>query len=194
MSSPSSLRSTKSRAVPYLPLFLVVGVLGFVSYSWIARRQQDAFIHDLQRQVAALSSLGAESGRAPPPVAPSARRGQLQGAFVDDSPADLPPPQRQAMTQALSAALPPGSTVTALDCKSAMCRIETKHPDRRRYESFVRAAFVHPSVDSPLNAPTFSIPLDDTASAAGALAAVTFVARPGHTLPLVSEASMPTRL
>jgi hypothetical protein len=170
-----------ARQVPVLSLAIAAVVCGFILYSEYLRRQQDGVLRDIQGQVALLSSARVDSGRGQPSVTMSARRDRLENAFALDRPEDLPGELRQRMDDALDAALAEGSVVSAFECRSSMCRIETVHSDRRRYEEFVRTAFLG-SPHTPLNRPTFSAPLHDKLSQVGTVEAVTFLARDGHAL------------
>jgi hypothetical protein len=143
--------------------------------------RQDAVLRDLQNQIAVISSKTVD-GRGSQPLTASARRIQLENAFASDPVGHLADEMRQAMNERLAVALPEGSTVRRFECKSSICRIETGHANRTRYDEFVRAAFLKPG-QAALNRPNFTVPLSDDPSADGTLIAVTFLAREGHSLP-----------
>lgn len=52
---------------------------------------------------------------------------------------------RQKFQSRLSAAIPNGSRLVSLECKSSMCRAEISHPSMEAHQSFVQSAFMPPA-------------------------------------------------
>ena len=86
---------------------------------------------------------------------------------------------RNVATQRIQAALPAGSALRAVDCRTSFCRIETSHADLRHFSQFVDSALVEPAT-SVWNGATFSTVID---SNAGGVVVVSYVSREGQKLP-----------
>jgi hypothetical protein len=121
----------------------------------------------------------------PPPLQPAELRDRLEGAFLNQ-PADVrwsDEARRTAETR-LPAALPGTSKLQALECRGAMCRIETAHQGVEGYQQFVNAAF-RDSATKLWNGGFFSTVLGDPVD--GKLVTVAYLAREGEALPRVDE-------
>jgi hypothetical protein len=92
------------------------------------------------------------------------------------------PEARHGIEEKLTGALPDGSSVSSVSCRSTMCRVETVHADVGHYGEFVRHAFLNPAAQV-WTGPGFSMVMGEPGS--GKLVTVAFLARPGSNLPPV---------
>jgi hypothetical protein len=127
----------------------------------------------------------APSAAAPPPrrLEPAEVRDHYESAFVqqEEDRAWAPDASRN-LSAALPKALPSGSSVSSVSCRSTMCRVEMVHASLDQYAEFTRHAFYDPA--SPVwTGPGFSTVLEEP-GAGGKLVTVVFLARPGSTLPV----------
>jgi hypothetical protein len=120
-----------------------------------------------------------------PPKTLADYRDQLQIAFALDSQRGAWTVQRQrAAVEALTAALPEGSSLRSLDCRASLCRLETEHQNASQFKSFFRSAFLtfgHVSIDGPVQA----IRTVDGAPQDQSGEWVTYVGIDGHALPIM---------
>ena len=164
-----------------------------------------ALVHETRARDAALSE--AKAAREAAAVGPILRRGapaasrdssspstaRTAGAIRDEYQKAFQGEPRDATwadgaqrlaAQRLQAVLPTGSEVRAVECRTSMCRLETSHPDRSRYEAFMRSAFLG-GAPALWNAPEFSAPLASLDAAHEPLLIVSYLAREGRALPAV---------
>jgi hypothetical protein len=85
------------------------------------------------------------------------------------------------LEQALPGALPTGSSLRAVECRSTLCRIETGHTDLASAQEFLQRAFVAPDT-AVLRGPGVSR-ISNELSASEPFVAVAYVARDGKPLP-----------
>jgi len=107
---------------------------------------------------------------------------QLDGKFAaqDSDPAWSRDAARHA-DEALSSALPTGTTLGHVECHASLCRVESFHTSREAHRAFIDASFL--SRDKKLwNGATASIVVE--ASEAG-VKAVSYIAREGSEFPAV---------
>lgn len=144
----------------------------------------------LSSAIQAIASSQQNSQPNPPPTTaapartPAEMRSELQSAFDQDSLHGAWTSTRQrAAVEALTAALPGGSSLRSLECRESMCSLETEHPDGPHFQSFWHSAFGtahHVSIDGPSS----TIRVNDGASRDEPGTWVTYVAIDGHALPL----------
>jgi hypothetical protein len=91
----------------------------------------------------------------------------------------------QGLEDGVRAVLPAGSSVRSVECRSALCRIETVHPSVDEFRDFVARAFLAPDA-KVASGPVFAGLLTEPARGE-AVVAVAYVGRDGSPLP------MPTR-
>lgn len=143
-----------------------------------------ASVDDNPRAAPAASEPSANP-RAAVDAAPTADeiRDQIAASFASDLP--VPPSQdRKPELQArLRETIPAGSSVRSIECRSALCRVETVHPSFEAFESYVQAAYAATSgqriTNGPILASLLSPPVDGQP-----VVAVAFLGRKGAPLPI----------
>ena len=124
----------------------------------------------------------ARDDRAAASPGPEEVRDHLQSAFGADRPTAASQARTYTVEQGVRAALPAGSSIRSVECRGAMCRIETEHTSIDEFHEFIRRAFQTPE-SKIATAPVFAGPL--AAPKPGApLVAVAYLAREGTTLPM----------
>ena len=86
---------------------------------------------------------------------------------------------RQAFQARLIDALPAGSKLGSVECKSSMCRAEIWHPDLEAHREFIRTGFSSPT--KPWQAAT-NVTLGEKPDS-GKVTSIVFLAREGHEIP-----------
>jgi hypothetical protein len=101
---------------------------------------------------------------------------------------------RRQLMEKLPAALPQGSTIMDLDCRTTLCRVETKHVDAARYAQFTQQFDIKPGqrAEDALwggSSRFVSAPddIDEEAQESDQVIGVAFLARPGSELPSGEE-------
>lgn len=114
---------------------------------------------------------------------------ELRAAIADVFAADRDDPrwsldaQRRA-EEGLKRTLPGGSAALSVRCTGSMCRIETRHHTMEDYRHFVDQALMEPTT-ALWNGGTFSSVVDTSDS--GEVTVVSYLARDGQALPVVSH-------
>lgn len=138
--------------------------------------------------------VGASTADAPPQDRAAAQAAahqekllRMEGSFADDSndPSWTAKLNGDVLTK-LNSALPEGSSLRTMECRSRMCRIETSHTSIEHYQAFLQKAFWDPSTKL-WNAHMISLALQGEASADGSLTIVSYLAREGADLPSLNE-------
>lgn len=118
-----------------------------------------------------------------PPLEPAQMRDRMERSFnterVDQSWAGTA--QRTAHER-IPGALPEGSEVRSVECRSTLCRIETSHVNREHYATFLHKAFLEPETRL-WNGGQMSIMLDDASQAEGRFVVVSYLAKDGQAVP-----------
>jgi hypothetical protein len=108
------------------------------------------------------------------------RQERVAAAFAAERADPSWQPER-ALGEVMREALPPGSSVRAIDCRSSLCRVETSHPDASSQRTYVSAiVFSQPGRVRPYDGALFD---EGEALAGGGLRSVTYFLRPGRELP-----------
>src|SRR5262249_33255912 len=94
-----------------------------------------------------------------------------------------PDAQRRAQ-DGLKRTLPQGSSAVSVRCGDSMCRIETRHQDMEEYRRFVDGALMTPTT-ALWNGGFFSSVVSSPDR--GAVSVVSFLARDGQPLPVISR-------
>lgn len=114
-----------------------------------------------------------------PPPKPAEIREQFEVAFdTERSDASWSAVAKRRAEDRLRNVLTSGSEVRSVDCRSSMCRIETRHDDVRKYRDFIQETLMNPERQI-WNGGTFSTLLEDQP---GNAIAVTFLARENQAL------------
>lgn len=140
-----------------------------------------AAAHDAEPAAAAVDSAAPAPRTPPPPRSPPSMeqlRHTMEDRFrADTSRSDWSAATERRADEALRRSLGGGSSVLAVHCNSAMCRIETEHQGLGEYERYAAETLS----EGMWNAGTFSSIAEDTGG--GRLLAVSYIAREGRPLP-----------
>jgi hypothetical protein len=139
----------------------------------------------------------AGAGSAEPPTradaAPTGEevRDHLELSFAADRAASASPGLTYGVEQGVRAALPAGSSVRSVECRSALCRVETVHASPEDFREFVRRAFQTP--DSKVaNHPVFAGLVAGSAPGEPVVAVV-YLGREGTMLPMPPSVAVSDR-
>ncbi len=138
----------------------------------------------LGRLVAGAMTASAEPRPAPAPADPPAPldlRARFDSAFLTQRPDPAWTGAAGRLVEArIGAALPPASTLRAVECRASLCRIETDHPDLQHYQQFFQRGFI----DADTRAWNGAVTTVELAEAGdGTLHALSYLAREGTALP-----------
>jgi hypothetical protein len=120
---------------------------------------------------------------------PAHTREEMHAAIEDAFVADRDDPAwsgeaRGRAQDGLARTLPEGSTALSVRCGGSMCRIETRHRDMDHYRHFVDQALMEPAT-ALWNGGFFSSVVGTSAD--GEVTVVSFLARDGQPLPVISR-------
>jgi hypothetical protein len=141
---------------------------------------------------AATSNL--DDRAAPEPPSTDEVRDHLETAFAAERTVASNPGRAYGVEQAVHAALPVGSSLRSVQCRGALCRIETVHTSIEEFHGFIRRAFQTPE-SKIANTPVFAGPLA-SAAPGKPLIVVAYLGSEGGMLPMQCEANAtsPNRL
>lgn len=106
---------------------------------------------------------------------------RLEQTFVSETPdARWSGPTTNEITRALPATLPKGSNVSAVNCKSRMCRVETTHESIESFRDFNTSAFAR-SGQAIWKGGVYSVVREQSTKG---VVALTYLAKEGEELPL----------
>jgi hypothetical protein len=116
--------------------------------------------------------------------APGAVRNGLEVAFISDQPdPKWGTLERGTLMKKFDSVLSDNSSITSLDCRSSMCRMQTRHADLGAFKKFLQSAFIDANSYVVNGAAHVSLLSDP--SAQGPVDAVEFLAREGRNLPFI---------
>lgn len=113
---------------------------------------------------------------------PEEVRNHLETAFGSEHATASSQARTYSVEKGVRAALPAKSSVRAIECRGALCRIETEHSNMEEFHEFIRNAFQTPD-SSIANAPVFAGPLA-SATSGSTLVAVAYLGSEGAMLPM----------
>lgn len=113
---------------------------------------------------------------------PEEVRNHLETAFGSERATASSQARAYSVEKGVRAALPAKSTVRTVECRGALCRIETEHSNMDEFHEFVRSAFQTPD-SSIANAPVFAGPLASESSGS-TLVAVAYLGSEDAPLPM----------
>jgi hypothetical protein len=136
----------------------------------------------LGRLVAGTMAASAEPRPAPAdPPAPFDLRGRFDSVFLaqQSDPAWSGTASRLVEAR-IGAALPPASTLRAVECRASLCRIESEHPDLQHYQQFFQRGFMDADTRAWNGAVTT---VEFTERGDGTIHALSYLAREGTAMP-----------
>lgn len=113
---------------------------------------------------------------------PEEVRNHLETTFGSERATASSQARAYSVEKGVRAALPANSSVRTIECRGALCRIETEHSTMEEFHEFVRKAFQTPD-SSIANAPVFAGPLA-RATSGSTLVAVAYLGSEGAVLPM----------
>jgi hypothetical protein len=145
--------------------------------------------HEEKDEAADSAEEAEEAPSARAEVEPARTDGEMRSAIEGVFAADPVDPSwsveaRRRAQQGLERALPEGSAALSVRCGGSMCRIETRHHGMDEYHHFVEQAFLNPGT-ALWNGGMFSSVTERSDS--GEVTVVSFLARDGQPLPVVSR-------
>lgn len=133
----------------------------------------------------------AESAAVPPPrkelTFQDVRDGLSARLYAESYDPSWSAAARKRIEERLSAALPGGSRLVSVDCRSSICRAEVSQPDFDAHRKFVQAAFADPSVS--WEGPTMVTLGEEPGSRM--VTSVAFLAREGRDLTVETDEGNP---
>jgi hypothetical protein len=176
----------KSPIMTAITALAASGAVGLAVVDRIERKQTNASMDRLRRELASLEAApsAAESNDAPSAAPSSAGnvRDRLERAFQADRPdASWTARDRSAALAKIGAKMPAGSVVRSFECRESMCRMEARYDSLESAARFARNALMNPA-DRIWNAAAYHAPLADERAPGDPVVYVTYVAREGKAL------------
>lgn len=112
---------------------------------------------------------------------------RLETAFQADHPVAASRDAAREMGDHVRTALPAGSTLRQVECRSALCRIETEHLGVEEFHTFVEHAFLERT--APMAARPMIAALTAEPQAGEPVVAIAYVARDGAAMAMAMGAS-----
>jgi hypothetical protein len=125
---------------------------------------------------------------APEPLSGDEVRAHFETAFAAERTVASNQGRAYGVEQAVRAALPDGSSLRSVQCRGALCRIETAHTSLQEFHGFIHRAF-QTSESKIASAPVFAGPLAN-AVPGEPLIVVAYLGSEGGTLPMPPSVAM----
>ncbi|HTE53459.1 MAG TPA: hypothetical protein VK698_21540 [Kofleriaceae bacterium] len=138
----------------------------------------------------AVTQPAAPSGGTGPAQTGEEMRDTIEESFAADHPDAASRDLAQGLERGVRAVLPPGSSVSRLECRSSLCRVETVHANIDEFRTFADRAYMTVDPTRVSNGPVFA-GLVHAPVEGEPLVAVAYLGREGSVLPLPAAVTAP---